>query len=620
MIGVERRACGGRGVSGDGMRAVGYGRLAVACLTALLLAGCGSSGGSGSSSNSSAGGGSTGTGGSGTGGGTGTGTGGGTVPADVTVSGLISYDYVPVLQSFGLDYAHTSERPARGVTVQMLASSGNAVLATTTTDTSGHYAMTVPSQTQAFVRVEAEIVQDGSPAWNYRVADNTNGDALYVLDGTAFDTGTADSTHDLNAASGWGGSSYTSTRSAAPFAILDTVYEATQFVLKSDPGLTFPPLVLHWSPSNTPSLNSNNTADPTTGEIGSSYFAYNGSARDIYLLGDADNDTDEYDQHVVWHEWGHYFADAFSRDDSIGGPHTRGDELDMRVAFGEGWANAFSGMPTDDSVYVDTQGYHQQKSFSFDLETPASANPHPGWYSEESVQEIVYGIYDPNTSAPYALALGFAPIYDVMTQDQRNTLALTSIFPFVHGLKMRLPSDASNISNMVTKQSIDPVMDDYGGNQTSNAGDPASPDILPIYRDATVNGSAVNVCSTDAFSSSSYTDGVNKLGSRQFVKFTAAAGGSYTMTAKATSVPSGHYADPDMVLHHAGPIAISDGPPDKTACTAATPLNCHETFTKSLSAGDYVLEVYEWTNTNRYDDPQYPPIGKTCFDVSVAGP
>jgi hypothetical protein len=37
-----------------------------------------------------------------------------------------------------------------------------------------------------------------------------------------------------------------------------------------------------------------------------------------------------------------------------------------------------------------------------------------------------------------------------------------------------------------------------------------------------------------------------------------------------------------------------------------------------LTAGDHVLEVYEWTNTA--DDAQFPPIGRTCFDVRVTQP
>ena len=51
-------------------------------------------------------------------------------------------------------------------------------------------------------------------------------------------------------------------------------------------------------------------------------------------------------------------------------------------------------------------------------------------------------------------------------------------------------------------------------------------------------------------------------------------------------------------------------------CTVGTPAACVETFSPTLQVGDYVLEVYEWTNTNATDD-EYPPIGRTCFDVTV---
>jgi hypothetical protein len=45
------------------------------------------------------------------------------------------------------------------------------------------------------------------------------------------------------------------------------------------------------------------------------------------------------------------------------------------------------------------------------------------------------------------------------------------------------------------------------------------------------------------------------------------------------------------------------------------PANCSETFSRALTPGDYVLEVYEWTNTE--DDVVFPPIGRTCFNVTV---
>src|SRR5690606_9356664 len=104
----------------------------------------------------------------------------------------------------------------------------------------------------------------------------------------------------------------------------------------------------------------------------------------IYLLGAEGKDTDEYDRHVIAHEWGHYFEHNFSRSDSIGGPHTRHDQLDMRVAFGEGFGNALSAMITGSSVYRDVVGPNQAHSFQFDVEGPLpfDGNDNPGWYSE----------------------------------------------------------------------------------------------------------------------------------------------------------------------------------------------------------------------------------------------
>jgi hypothetical protein len=40
----------------------------------------------------------------------------------------------------------------------------------------------------------------------------------------------------------------------------------------------------------------------------------------LFIYGDEDLDTDEYDDHVL-HEWGHHYEDKFSRSDSIGGEH-----------------------------------------------------------------------------------------------------------------------------------------------------------------------------------------------------------------------------------------------------------------------------------------------------------
>jgi hypothetical protein len=65
----------------------------------------------------------------------------------------------------------------------------------------------------------------------------------------------------------------------------------------------------------------------------------------IYILGgnfDGSGDTDHYDDDVLWHEFGHFVATNFSRDDSPGGPHYLSqNDQDLRLAWSEGWGNFF---------------------------------------------------------------------------------------------------------------------------------------------------------------------------------------------------------------------------------------------------------------------------------------
>ncbi len=541
--------------------------------------------------------------------------------APVTLSGAISFDLVPVGASFGgafLDYGGTVVAPARGITVELLDAVDRAtVLASGRTDSNGAYSLAAPNFAQVFVRVRAELVQSGAPGWNFRVVDNTNSGALYVIDGADFDTGATDLTRDLRAASGWNGVSYAQPRAAAPLAILDTIYDAVLLVLSADPAAEFPPLVLHWSPANRPVFGADGSPDASIGEIGTSFYR-GGPGGGIFLLGAENDDTEEYDRHVIAHEWGHYLEDTFSRSDSIGGPHTRGDQLDMRVAFGEGWGNALSAMATGDSVYKDTLGPAQGAGFDLDIEQESRLNS--GWYSEGSVQEILYDIYDSNADLQRGTAvqdfvnLGFGPIFDVLVSTQRTTTALTSLFPFVNAIKTNNPGAAAAIDALLGVHNIEPIIDDYGSTEDS-AGNPSSPDVLPIYSDITVNGGAVNVCSTDDFSASQ-TGSVNKLGSRRYLRFQPSIAGTHTITVTTTSAPPGERTDPDIWLHRAGPIAFSDAAPT-AACTPDAPEQCVETLSQSLQSGaEYVIEVYEWTNTNDSDSDD-PPIGLACFDVEV---
>ena len=71
-----------------------------------------------------------------------------------------------------------------------------------------------------------------------------------------------------------------------------------------------------------------------------SVYCKNG--RGVYIYNSVNGDTDEYDDDVLYHEFGHYFANENSRDDSYGGCHVLSStDLDLRLAWSEGWGDFF---------------------------------------------------------------------------------------------------------------------------------------------------------------------------------------------------------------------------------------------------------------------------------------
>jgi len=192
-------------------------------------------------------------------------------------------------------YADTSVKPVRGAFVEVLDATSGSQLATTSTDGSGAYAVTVPANTAVIVRVRAQLTRTGSaPSWDVTVRDNTRSNAIYSMQSSAFSTGGAALTRDLRAGSGWGGSSYTSQRVSGPFAVMDTIYTAMQKVLSVAPATAFPSLKVFWSVNNT-----NASGSIALGQIGTTFFVGRSSGAEIYVLGKEDVDTDEFDAPVI---------------------------------------------------------------------------------------------------------------------------------------------------------------------------------------------------------------------------------------------------------------------------------------------------------------------------------
>jgi hypothetical protein len=504
-----------------------------------------------------------------------------TVTVMVTISGNINYGRIPHGGvGTGLDY---SEQEFTAMTAEVLVEAIDA----TTQDVlasgrfAGSYQLSVPSQPQSALRVTAEMSrQDPLPLPHWQVVvrdlddDGTPLGPVHAYTTPPFDSG-AGGTHHVNIPSGWSNSGQlTGPRDAAPFAVLEAIVQGIDLVLEADPTADFPDLTIDWGPENVG---------------GATFFStdLDGSNPRIVLSAEPDVDTDEYDPHVILHEFGHYIEYAFSRSDSFGGPHGFGDLLDMRVAFSEGLATALGAIALGDSVYRDSFGAAQANDSFFDIEFDEHLAE--GWYSEDSTWELVWDLYDGATD-PEAVSLGFAPIWQVLKGPQRDTDAMTSIFSFATAIKEASPGDAPAIAALLSNEQVEgPTIDIFGSTETNDAD---SPDVLPVYTPIQL-GQTRQVRSTNEFGT------INKLSNDRFLLFSLAAPANVRFR---VSADAGR--DADIRIFRSGIFVGPDdlGPAD-------------EDFTLSLEAGDYVLDVYDCGNADCNDDV---PPAPTDISVTVS--
>ena len=490
-------------------------------------------------------------------------TGGGFQP--VTLSGTATFESVPNT-SGPLNYAAAVAKPVRGALVEIVDAASGTVLASTATDATGAYSSTVPANTAVLVRVKAQSVQSGGPGWDVSVRDNTRGDAIYAIESPAFNTGVIALSRDLNAPSGWSGAGYGALRAAAPFALLDTVYIAQSKVLSVAPSVSFPPLRVFWSVNNVPA-----PGNVALGQIGTSSFVSSAGGRAIYVLGKEDVDTDEYDQSVIAHEWGHYYESAFSRDDSPGGSHALSQSLDRRVAFSEGWGNAWSGIALARANYTDSQGARQAQGSNIDLRSGPASNP--GWYREGSIQAVLWNLNE---------MVGFKPIHDALTGPFRTSIPVTSIHPFAAAFNSVAPATYAVLGGLLTTQNISAVPNDPFGVQETNNGGVAQ--ALPMYIGLPLN-TPTQACVTNQAGAG------NKLGSYVYLRFTAQTARAYQILV--SGGPPG--ADPDLVIFSGRELARSQG------------LGSSESASANLPAGHSVLAVNDFNNSSV----------NTCFTVTI---
>jgi hypothetical protein len=538
------------------------------------------------------------------------------------VAGVVSFEFaLPNANCRGLNLDNPEVRPIRGITVQLFDST-DVMLDTTTSAGDGSYSFSdIDANLDVYVRVRAELKSTAPAAWDVEVRDNVDTSALplpigsrslYVVDFAQFNTGASNiSDANFTATTGWDGSAYTGPRMAAPFAILDAIMDGMEMITAVDPTATFPPLDAFWSVNNTVA----SPSDRDAGELSASF--YDSRIDSLFLLGDAATDTEEFDDHVSMHEWGHYFEDNFSRSDSIGGSHSIGESLDPRLAFGEGFATALAAIALQNPQYCDTSAPLESSGFRLDTENDDRGEQ--GFYNEMSVATLLNDLVDTAVDGSDNGSVGFAPIYSVMTGAQVATEAFTSLFSFATELRNILEAgDLAFVDSQLARENIDVAgLNIYGDAQTTVPA--GSRDVLPVYTVLPTDGTVISICTNSDFDTD--RDG-NTLSEHRFLKFTTTGNSTYNVSVTANPVPPTtsdpaptppdelrDRSDPDVFIWRDGILVATGTSGDDDAEVFITE--------NSLPANEYVMSLQEF----RYSDEDgassdFPE--QVCFDISMS--
>lgn len=242
------------------------------------------------------------------------------VSGSVTISGTISYQDKEYDDQIGFT-GNTSYKAARSAAVELISGSTSDVLSSTSTDANGAFSITASPAGTVYVRVNAEATLP--PGANAQVAVKNLSGSIYAIASNNFTlSGSATVNISVPASSAAGGA----------FNMLDVFTAGMEFVHNLSGSYPSSPLYGYWE------------TDTTGTYYCTSYDStYCPQGKGIYVLNSTE-DTDEYDDDVLYHEFGHFTAQHFSKDDSPGGVHYLTDnDLDLRLSWSEGWGDSVPG-------------------------------------------------------------------------------------------------------------------------------------------------------------------------------------------------------------------------------------------------------------------------------------
>jgi hypothetical protein len=353
-----------------------------------------------------------------------------------TVSGQAFYQKIDVTDT-GLDLNRPVMVPIRGARVEVFSRSSQTLVAVSETDGRGRFSVPVPFDPNLTVRVLSRL-----RSADLRVADNTNQNQTYAI---AADIDGRDTRSDLLFVD--------SSRMSGAFNILEMIQRGNDTLRSADFNIVPPAVNIFWSTRNRKGGGNINIAQ---GLVGTTFFNIANST--AYVLGDrndhgSESDSDEFDDAVIVHEYAHMLAAKFSRDDSPGGQHMLGDMLDPRLSWSEGWANFFSSVVRNDAIWRDSYGANGSSVLRYDLEDNVPPADKPGYWSEASVDTILWDLYDDRMDIADDAQYPFSQIWAAFT-DLRNDRYVYLPYFLEHFLA-RNPGAADAVRNIVQSRSID---------------------------------------------------------------------------------------------------------------------------------------------------------------------
>ena len=508
--------------------------------------------------------------------------------------------------SVSLDVENPQTLPAKGIAIELVDCAGT-VLDSTETNDEGEYRVRGATSSQVKVRVVASMTGEYSRnipgdsqslSWSVAIRDNRSRNAIYAFE-TDPEFVSVLTRRNIHLSSGVAFTTALniSNRQAAPFAILDSIGKGIDFLIDSGYSADLPHLNIFWNQSNRSSVNNS----PSEGELVSSYF----SGGNIYLLGHLETDADDYDEHVIIHEWAHYLEYAISRSDSIGGSHFISGAYDPRLSFSEGFSNAFSAIVLDDAVYRDTlMGDDGFTGLGFDIEANSLglAGFTPGWFNEFSVQSILYDLIDGHVETDGSdeeldlpdeeIEIDVFDFLSAFGNQHKTTGAFTTIFSFIDAVKQNLGGNSEiseSIDVLTEEQSITAIEDEWGDdNRTWDSlaliGERG---IFPV-----LSGAETVLCLDNT------TQPYNGLATRRFMRFNHSTTRTILFEVQANSST----VDPVLRIYHEGVL--------QHQLTSSTS-SLRQSLT-GLDKGEYVIELTEQKVLTGDR-----PTQNLCFDVSA---